>query len=343
VARRSHHGAIALALLYMKHLTQNVHLSEPEKPKHRAPAMKPLNPVNGFTPLGSSTMNVIDHAAEYCRRKSIAKTPLSNVRRFVKVVGNLEAATITQANVEHFVSAARAEKIPESSIRGIVKDVRTIVLDAGGPELRNTVKKPKPDPRPCEIADLDTFWHWLAPWSCQLVVLMYWTCARLEDCISLQIAADAGLRSISWAAGKTNHKHRIPVPAWLRKWLEPVRLPYKLSNDHAQTIVRGELDRVCTIAKIPRILPSQIRDRGITEWSKVSSDAGALLHGHGLGTRDHYVPALEILTAAMDRVRVPISFGAAQSSEDSLLSAYRRLDPSAQGLISMTAERLAAG
>jgi len=57
----------------------------------------------------------------------------------------------------------------------------------------------------------------------------------------------------------------------------------------------------------------------------------------------HCVPALEILTAAMDRVRVPQAFGAAQSSEDSLLSAYRRLDPSAQGLVSMTAERLAAG
>lgn len=288
-------------------------------------------------------MHIVDHAAEYCRRKSIAKTPLSNVRRFVKVVGNLEADTITQAHVEQFVIAARAEKIPESSIRGIVKDVRTIVLDAGGPELRNTVKKPKPDPRPCEIFDLDTMWPWLAPWSCQMVVLAYWTCARLEDCIKLQLAADAGCRSINWEAQKTGHRHRIPVPPWLCKWLEPVRLPYKLSNDHAQVIVRGELDRVCKVAKIPRILPSQIRDRGITEWSKVSSDAGALLHGHGLGTRDHYVPALEILTAAMDRVRVPAAFGAASSPEESFLTSYRRLDPSAQNLIGSMAERLAAG
>jgi hypothetical protein len=283
------------------------------------------------------------HAAEYCARKSIAKTPSSNCRRFAKVVGNLESTAIMQAHVDQFVSAARLQKIPESSIRGIVKDVRTIVIDAGGPVLLNTVRKPTPDPKPCEISDIDQIWPWLAPWSCQLVVLAYWTCARLEDCIKLQLATDAGLRSITWAAQKTGHRHRIPVPPWLRKWLEPVRLPYKLSNDHAQVIVRGELDRVCTIAKIPRILPSQIRDRGITEWSKVSSDAGALLHGHGLGTRDHYVPALEILTAAMDRVRVPAAFGAAQSSEDSLLSAYRRLDPSAQGLVSMTAERLAAG
>ena len=288
-------------------------------------------------------MHIVDHAAEYCSRKSIAKTPLSNCRRFAKVVGNLEAATITQAHVEQFVSAARAEKIPESSIRGIVKDVRTIVLDAGGPELKQIVKKPKPDPKPCEIADIDHMWPWLAPWSCQLVVIKYWTGARLEDCLKLQLAVDPDCRSISWEAQKTVHKHRIPVPPWLRKWLEPVRLPYKLSNDHAQTIVRGELDRVCQIAKIPRILPSQIRDRGITEWSKVSSDAGALLHGHGLGTRDHYVPALEILTAAMDRVRVPAAFGAASSPEESFLNSYRRLDPSAQNLIGSMAERLAAG
>jgi hypothetical protein len=288
-------------------------------------------------------MNIVDHASDYCLRKSIAKTPLSNCRRFAKLVGNLECSGITQAHVEQFVNAARAEKIPESSIRGIVKDVRTIVLDAGGPELRNTVKKPKPDPRPCEIADLDTMWPWLAPWSCQLVVLAYWTCARLEDAIRIQLTADAGCRSISWEANKTGHRHRIPVPPWLRKWLEPVRLPYKLSNDHAQVIVRGELDRVCQVAKIPRILPSQIRDRGITEWSKVSSDAGALLHGHGLGTRDHYVPALEILTAAMDRVRVPAAFGAASSPEESFLTSYRRLDPSAQNLIGSMAERLAAG
>ena len=288
-------------------------------------------------------MFLTDYAAEYCRRKSIAKTPLSNCRRFAKAVGNLEAASINQQHVEQFVSAARAEKIPESSIRGIVKDVRTIVLDAGGPELKQIVRKPKPDPKPCEIADLDHLWQWLAPWSCQLVVLKYWTCARLEDAIQLQIHADPECRSLSWEANKTGHRHRIPVPQWLRKWLQPVRLPYRKSNDHAQTIVRGELDRVCEIAKVPRILPSQIRDRGITEWSKVSSDAGALLHGHGLGTRDHYVPALEILTAAMDRVRVPAAFGAASSPEESFLTSYRRLDPSAQSLIGNMAERLAAG
>lgn len=288
-------------------------------------------------------MHIVEHAAEYCRRKSIAKTPLSNCRRFAKLVGDLEAASITQQHVEQFVIAARAEKIPESSLRGIVKDVRTIVLDAGGPELKQIVKKPTPDPQPCEISDIDAVWQWLSPWSCQLVVLMYWTGARLEDAIGLQLRLNPQCRSIYWDASKTGRKHRIPVPDWLREWLEPVRLPYKFSNDHAQVIVRGELDRVCQIAKIPRILPSQIRDRGITEWSKVSSDAGAILHGHGLGTRDHYVPALEILSSAMYRVKLPQSFRASSDPEESFLSSFRRLDQASQNLIGSMAERLAAG
>lgn len=288
-------------------------------------------------------MNIVEHAAEYCARKSIAKTPLYNCKRFAAEIGNLEASAITQAEADQFVLNARKKNVPESTIRGTIKDVRTIVLDAGGLEIRNTVKKPKPDPKPCEIVDIDAIWPWLAPWSCQLVVLKYWSCSRLEDCLKLQLMADPAARSITWEAQKTGHRHRIPVPQWLRKWMEPVRLPYSKSNDHAQVIVRGELDRVCQIAKVPRILPSQIRDRGLTEWSKVSSDAGALLHGHGLGTRDHYVPALEILTAAMDRVRVPRAFGAAAAPEESFLNSYRRLDPNAQNLLGNMAQRLAAG
>jgi predicted transcriptional regulator len=288
-------------------------------------------------------MNIVEHAREYCARKQISKTPIYACQRVAEVIGEIEANQVTQQHVEQYVQQARKDRVPEWTIKGAVKDLRTIVIDAGGPVLLNTVKKPKPDPKPCEISDIDTIWQWLAPWSCQLIVLTYWCGIRLEDAIRLQLKVDPSWRSITWEANKTGHRHRIPAPKWLSKWLQPVRLPYKSSNDHAQVIVRGELDRVCTVAGIPRILPSTIRDRGITEWSKVSSDAGALLHGHGLGTRDHYVPALEILTAAMDRVRVPTAFGAAQSSEDSLLSAYRRLDPSAQGLVSMTAERLAAG
>jgi hypothetical protein len=287
--------------------------------------------------------SLVDYANQYCADKSIARTPVYAAKRFASIVGDLRATSVTQSHIDSFVSQARANNMPEPTIYGAVKDVRLLVASAGGTRLTNPVKKPKPDPKPCEIVDIDTIWPWLAPWSCQLVVLTYWCGVRLDDAISIQLQTDPGWKSITWKANKTRHLHRIPVPRWITEWLRPVRLPYSKSNDHAQVIVRGELDRVCQIAHVSRILPSEIRDRGITEWSKVSSDAGAILHGHGLGTRDHYVPALEILTSAMDRVRVPVSFGASATSEESLLAHFRRLDPSAQGLITGTAERLAAG
>ena len=283
------------------------------------------------------------YAVEYCQRKGIARVPVCSAKRFAAMVGDIDVGSVTQSNIDQYVAESRAKNVPEWTIKGTVKDVRTLVIAAGGPAVRNPVRKPAPDPQPCEISDLDSLWPWLSPWSEQLVVLLYWTGARIDDALGIQLSLEPGQRSIVWGASKTGRRHRIPVPTWLPRWLEPVRLPYRKANDHSQVIVRGELDRVCHIAGVPRILPSQIRDRGITEWSKVSSDAGAILHGHGLGTRDHYVPALEVLTAAMDRVRVPQSFGAAQSSEESLLTAFRRLDPSAQQLISGTAERLAAG
>lgn len=288
-------------------------------------------------------MLIVEAATVYCASKHIAKTPVYNCKRFAEHMGNMETETITQEHIDQFVSIARKAKMPESTIRGTVKDVRTIVMGAGGVTIVNHVRKPKPDPKPCEISDIDAIWNWLAPWCCQLVVMKYWTGARLEDAIKLQLKVDPNVRSICWEASKTKHKHRIPVPKWLNKWLHPVKLPYTKSNDYAQDKIRDALDVACLTAKVPRILPSQIRDRGITEWSKVSSDAGALLHGHGLGTRDHYVPAMEILTSAMDRVRVPAAFGASSSPEESFLNSYRRLDPHAQGLLGNMAERLAVG
>jgi len=116
-------------------------------------------------------MNIVDHAREYCARKQIAKTPIYACQRVAEVVGEIEASKVTQAHVEQYIQAARRDKVPEWTIKGAVKDLRTIVIDAGGPVLQNTVKKPKPDPKPCEISDIDTIWQWLAPWSCQLIVL----------------------------------------------------------------------------------------------------------------------------------------------------------------------------
>ncbi len=108
--------------------------------------------------------------------------------------------------------------------------------------------------------------------------------------------------------------------------------------------MRGELDRVCDKADVPRILPKNLRQRAITEWTK-TGEAGAIIHGCGFignhAVMRHYVDKLAILESAAPRVRLPSCFGATPpTAESTLLDNFRRLDPAAQMLIAGTAERM---
>lgn len=285
-------------------------------------------------------MRLADFAAQYVASRGIRKVPICSAKRFVATVGEIQARDITQAEIDRYVSDARNQHIPEWTIKGTVKDVRTLARAAAGTILRNPVRKPLPDPRPCDIADIDAMWDSLAPWSQQLVVLLYWTAARLEDGLRLQLTLSAEWRVISWEAHKTKRRHKLPVPEWLQPWLTPGPLPYHNANDHSKTIVRAELDRAANLTGIPRVLPSHIRDRSLTEWSKIH--CGSIIHGCGMGdTRDHYVPPIEVLIAHQHKLRLPACFGAVAAPEETLLQTFRRLDPDAQRLISGTAERLA--
>lgn len=49
-----------------------------------------------------------------------------------------------------------------------------------------------------------------------------------------------------------------------------------------------------------------LRQTCVNEWSKVSRDAGRIIHGCGLGdVRDHYVDAFSILADAAPQVPWP--------------------------------------
>ncbi len=73
--------------------------------------------------------------------------------------------------------------------------------------------------------------------------------------------------------------------------------------------------------------------------------AGAIAHGSGLAgsVMRHYVSPLQVLAAAMPRVKVPAAMrGTVQiDDEQTLLSNFRRLDPEAQRMITGMSERLA--
>jgi integrase len=289
-------------------------------------------------------MPIVQFARDYCQRRRIHPVPVYSAQRFAEVIGDLEPGQITQELLERFAADAEGS---QSTIRGTIKDVITLCKASGVLGLRQFVRKPQPSPKPTPVASIEKAWPFLAPWSCQYLVLSYWTGLRLDDALELQLAGvDLEGDAIRWQASKTGKNHCWPLMGWMRPYLERVkRLPYERANDHAQVIVRGELERVAQLGNVPRIMPQQLRQRSVQEWTAANATAGAIVHGMGLGVMQHYLDPLAVLQSASAKVRLPSCFGSSESAstEDALLSHFRRLDPAAQGLIAGTAERLAAG
>jgi integrase len=289
-------------------------------------------------------MSLLAFAADYVARRKIKPVPIYSAQRFAEAVGDVPPEQISQELLERY--ASEAEGSP-STIRGTVKDVITLCKAAGNKSLRQFIRKPQPKPKPTPLESIQAAWPFLAPWSCQYMVLSYWTGLRLDDVLELQLqGVDHTGDAIHWQASKTGKDHAWPLMDWMRPNLEPVkRLPYTKSNDHAQVIVRGELERVAQIGKVPRIMPQQLRQRSVQEWTRANATAGAIVHGMGLGVMQHYLDPLMVLESAAPRVRIPSCFGSSTTAttEDTLIHHFRRLDPAAQGLIAGTAERLAAG
>jgi integrase len=288
-------------------------------------------------------MLLTQFAQDYCKRRKIKPVPVYSAQRFAAVVGDVKPSQVTQEILETFASQAEGSV---STIRGTIKDVLTLCKAAGVVGLRQFVRKPQPAPKPTPIVSIEKAWQFLAPWSCQYLVLSYWTGLRLDDVLELQLQGiDLEGDAIRWQASKTGKNHCWPLMGWMRPYLSPARLPYLKANDHAQVIVRGELERVAQLGKVARIMPQQLRQRSVQEWTAANATAGAIVHGMGLGVMQHYLDPLMVLQGAAPRVRLPQCFGATQQGcdEESLLCHFRRLDPAAQGLISGTAERLAAG
>jgi len=292
-------------------------------------------------------LSILTDAKAYCVRKDIAPVPVYSAKRFVRLVGDTSAQEMTQRRLLDFVIAAKAESMPPNTIRGTVKDLITICKDAGNLLLRQCVQKQAPQPRPIPIESIEAAWPFLAPWSCQWVALAYWTGLRHDDVTTMQLGGiDCATESLRWQASKTGKGHVWPFPEWLRKHMQACKhLPYKVANDNAQVIVRGELARVSTLGKVPAMFPQHMRQRSINEWTRANATAGAIVHGMGLGVMAHYLDPLGVLESAAPRVRLPKCFGGSESEdlETTLLFHYRKLDPAAKGLIAGTAERLATG
>lgn len=289
-------------------------------------------------------MRIVQAAEAYCLEHGVARTVVFSANRLARYIGDLNFNEINREKLSGFVSRALSDGLSAWTVKGTLKDVSTVASSNGIALEVPPVRVPRPVPSPTSLADVNAIWSHMGAWSQQWLAIAFWTALRLDDSLEMQIAGLSG-EMIRWTASKTGRTHVWPFPSWLRKMLETrTTLPYSRASDHAQVIVRAELERCSRLASVKRVTPKELRQAALNSWAKANATAGAIVHGCGLGVLSHYLDPLQILESAAPRVRLPECFGATNASgEDSLVANFRRLDPGAQGLLAMTAERLAAG
>lgn len=291
-------------------------------------------------------MILSESAADYVQRHGLRSLMIaSNCRRFERVCGRIAPDAITTEHLVQFRAKAR-DCLSAVTIEKSITDVITIVAHVTGRKLPpgKRLKQPRPEPEPVDLDTLGAVFIHSVDWLRQWLVLSLWTGLRLSDAVALQQTLPASGASLRWQASKTGHSHAYPLPDWLRQHCDRLQLPYTASENYSCRVLRAHLSAACIAAGVKYFHPHTIRQRSLTEWSRVNGTAGSIIHGCGLGVLQHYLDPLSVLESAAPRVRVPaVMLGSFQriDNEESLLCNFRRLDQSAQGLIADTAERLA--
>jgi hypothetical protein len=294
-------------------------------------------------------MRLSQHAEKYVAANGLRSHMIaSNCRRFERLTGITQPDRVSLPVLQAFRSACLATGLSNVTTEKTITDVMTIVRHAVGaiPPVGKRLRQPRPEPHPVSISDLDAIFkatesERLRRWLC----LTYWTGLRLADSAELYML-DLPADVIHHKASKTGICHVWPVPAWMTPWLSRSAESIKCRSAWWCKLLRDELAATCERAGVSVATPKQVRQASITEWTRSNATAGAIIHGCGLGVLLHYLDPLSVLESAAPRVRIPAAMrGDCQTdeTESALLAHFRRLDPAAQGIISMTAERLAAG
>lgn len=288
-----------------------------------------------------------DLARQYCEKNGFRLTPLHGANRFVRLTTVDTADAVTTDHFAAFRTAAVAKRLSPWTIEKTITDVITIVALATGKTLDagKRLRRPRPQPEPAPIEAVDAAFQNCEYWTQQWIAISYWTGLRLADSLRLQqqlVSQDSAGEVLRLQANKTGHLHCWPRPEWLNNWLRVVPLPYPKCKINAAKVARFALRAACIAAKVRIIVPKQLRQRSVTEWSRVNGMAGSIIHGSGLRVMTHYVDPITVLDAAAPAVRIPAAFGAQDRSDD-LVGVIRRLDPDARRIISDTARRLASG
>lgn len=218
--------------------------------------------------------------------------------------------------------AARSIESNIDTVRLMMKAACDASLLDSVPATGRRLKKPRPKPKPLSTdemrrlfihADVAT-WpnHIFVPrqWWRACFVLGYWTGLRLED-LCWKLSWDhvqIRQKRIEFPANKTGHVHVFPLPERAIPHLARVSSRgLILGPPRSMKLFRRELEAITKAAGLDRrVTAKTLRQTAVSEWSKVSRDAGRIVHGCGLGdVRDHYVDAGDILADAAPRMPWP--------------------------------------
>lgn len=291
---------------------------------------------------------MIDEARQYLSNRSITRRePLYSANRFARHMGDIPAHQVTTEHLDELRQRLLATKLSVRTIESTVADLITVITSVTGimPSKGRKLLAQHIRPRPASTESIDAIWLHCSPSLRAYIAFSYWSALRQSDAmVWLQSHKNRDVpRLIEHRASKTGKLHEIPMPAWLPPIVADGRYRFRSVSDYARKSIRAEIKAACIVAGVDPWSPKNLRQASVTAWSQANAISGRIIHGCGLGIMSHYIDPIAVLTAAMDRVRVPAAFGAASSPEESFLTSYRRLDPSAQNLIGNMAERLAAG
>lgn len=291
---------------------------------------------------------MIEEARGYLASRNITRRePLYSANKYARLIGDHPVNQINSDKLQRFREAMVKAGLRPRTIESAISDIVTVVRHYTGKqvEVGTRIRSAIPQPIPVERDVIDEIWKHSQPWLRAWMALSYWTGLRLTD--GLNVLKDHKEKPLApvlrWTASKTSKPHVFPIPDWLRKIVSAGPYPLRTTADFARRQVRSGLHAACLAANVAIVIPKQFRQRAVTEWSVASAAAGAILHGSGLRVLSHYVDPLTVLESAAPRVRLPASFGATVDSGEQLLKNYQRLDEQAKTIVSMTAERLAAG
>lgn len=290
-------------------------------------------------------MNVVEFAGQHVSERGLAKTPVYSAQRFVTLVGDIAIKEITSEHLKQYQDACSRRGLSPWTIRGGLKDLRTLIRAAGGDVKIAVVDVPDPEPHPTPLEHIEAVWPHLPAWGRQFTAVSYWTCLRLADVIKLQPMLCPEMRVIQATASKTGRTHRLPVPKWLTHWLAYCELPYKASYSWNTEQVRNMLAAASKAAGVDTILPSHLRDAGLGAWHRSSIEVGKVVHGCGLSgvTMRHYVDQLAVIQPAAVRVAIPACFrnGEDPDPTENLVAMIKLIDPEGQKMLLDLATRLA--